>query len=255
MSQGPIGRGDFDPAEGPPSVAYAELIAALERIESADSRADRSKALLRFATLLGDRTRRLGARVLAGGRPMADLVLELAPHLPIRDLAKLREHFDGRFGEELADGLVEIAMRETATVGMAGGAVAAAEWAATPTLVAVPIQILAETVAVALIEIKLVAELHAVYQVPIPGNAAQRGVSYVVAWAGRRGIDPCAPTRIPVALGIVGRREIAHRLGGRMARNLGTLAPMLLGAVIGARWNRSETKRLALDIRADLRDR
>jgi hypothetical protein len=58
-----------------------------------------------------------------------------------------------------------------------------------------------------------------------------------------------------MALGIVGRREIAHRLGGRLARNLGTLAPMLLGAVIGARWNRSETKRLALDIRADLRDR
>ena len=107
----------------------------------------------------------------------------------------------------------------------------------------------------ALIEIKLVAELHAVYRIAVPGSATQRGIAYTVAWTRRRGIDPRTPTRIPVVLGMAGRRELARRLGGRFARNLGTLAPMLVGAVVGARWNHAETHRLGREVRADLRAR
>jgi hypothetical protein len=40
---------------------------------------------------------------------------------------------------------------------------------------------------------------------------------------------------------------------GRFARNLGTLVPFLLGAVVGARVNRTETLRLGTALRDDLR--
>ena len=59
-------------------------------------------------------------------------------------------------------------------IGAAGGAVAAAEWAAMPVLVAVPLEVVVETLAVAAVEVKLVAELHAVYGVPVQGTGTQR---------------------------------------------------------------------------------
>ncbi len=247
-----VNSGAANSAQG---ASDAELIAAFERLEGSGSTSERSRALLGFAGLLASRLRRIGARVLTGGRPLADLLLELAPHLSVRDLPTLQKHFPDREAEALADVLVLNAARATAAVGVAGGAAAAAEWAAFPTLAAVPIQILAETVAVALIEVNLVAELHACYGMSAPGAPTQRGVAYVMAWAQRRGIDPMSPTRVPMVLGIAGRRQVAHRLGGRLARNLGTLAPMLVGALVGARWNRSETQRLAGAVRSDLRSR
>ncbi len=216
-------------------------------------RADQTKLLVRLSTIVGARARRAGAQAVTSGRLLADLLMDAAPHIPIRDLSTLSEHHHGLSGEALADALVRNATRATGGIGAAGGAVAAAQWAALPLLITVPIEIVVETVAVAAVEVKLVGELHAVYAVPVPGNGSQRAAAFAGSWASRRGIDPMRPWTIPNVLGIAGRQQLGKRMIGRFARNLGTLVPFLVGAVIGARVNNRETTVLAASLRGDLR--
>jgi hypothetical protein len=106
---------------------------------------------------------------------------------------------------------------------------------------------------VAAVEVKLVGELHAVYGVDVPGTGAQRATAFAGSWASRRGIDPLRPWTIPNVLGIAGRQQLGKRMISRFARNLGTLIPFLVGAVIGARVNSVETTKLSAEMRLDLR--
>lgn len=231
-----------------------EVAAIVGRLDDPDtSQADRAKAMVRLSTIVGARARRTGTRAVASGRMLADLLLEALPHLKIRDLDTLVEHHKGRSGEALADALVRNAIITTGGIGAAGGAVAAAEWAALPLLITVPIEVIVETVAVAAVEVKLVAELHAVYGVDVPGTGAQRVTAFAGSWATRRGIDPMKPWTIPNVLGIAGRQQLGKRMIGRFARNLGTVIPFLIGAAVGASVNSTETRKLAAQMRADLR--
>ncbi|HEY0700964.1 MAG TPA: hypothetical protein VGD43_24535, partial [Micromonospora sp.] len=50
-------------------------------------------------------------------RWMADVLGDVAPHLPVRDLATLRRHFPGLDDEALAERLVRNAARTTAGIG------------------------------------------------------------------------------------------------------------------------------------------
>ena len=68
-----------------------------------------------------------------------------------------------------------------------------------------------------------------------------------------RGIDPMKPWTIPNVLGIAGRQQLGKRMITRFARNLGTIIPFLVGAVIGARVNSVETTKLSAEMRLDLR--
>jgi hypothetical protein len=217
------------------------------------SRAEQAQQMVELSRLVGTRARRAGASAVASGRMLADLLLDAAPHIPVRDLATLSEHHHGLTGEALADALVRNAVRSTAGIGAAGGAVAAAEWAAVPLLITVPLEVVVETVAVAAVEVKLVGELHAVYGVDVPGTGAARAAAFAGSWASRRGIDPLRPWTIPNVLGIAGRQQLGKRMITRFARNLGTLIPFLIGAVVGARVNSVETTKLAAEMRADLR--
>ena len=81
----------------------------------------------------------------------------------------------------------------------------------------------------------------------------QRATAFAGSWATRRGLDPMKPWTIPNVLGIAGRQQLGKRMIGRFARNLGTVIPFLVGAVIGASVNSTETKKLAVEMRADLR--
>ena len=110
-----------------------------------------------------------------------------------------------------------------------------------------------ETIAVAAVEVRLVAELHAVYGIDVPGSPGVRMTAFAGSWASRRGIDPLRPWSIPNVLGIAGRQQLGKRMIGRFARNLGTVIPFLVGAAIGASVNSTETKKLAAQMRADLR--
>lgn len=217
------------------------------------SKSERARQLVALSNVVGARARRTGAKAVASGRMLADLLLEAVPHLRIRELDTLVEHHNGLIGETLADALERNAARTTGAIGAAGGAVAAAEWAAMPLLITIPLEVVVETVAVAAVEVKLVAELHAVYGIDIPGTGAQRATAFAGSWAGRRGIDPLKPWTIPNVLGVAGRQQLGKRMIGRFARNLGTVIPFLVGAAIGASVNSSETHKLARELRADLR--
>jgi len=216
-------------------------------------KAEKAKQLVALSGIVGARARRAGASTVASGRMLSELLLDALPHIAIRDLETLSGHHHGLTGEALADALVRNATRSTMGIGAAGGAVAAAEWATLPLLITVPLEVVVETVAVAAVEVKLVGELHAVYGVDVPGNGTQRATAFAGSWATRRGIDPLRPWTIPNVLGIAGRQQLGKRMIARFARNLGTVIPFLIGAVVGARVNSAETTKLAAQMRLDLR--
>ena len=58
-----------------------------------------------------------------------------------------------------------------------------------PVLPAFPAEVVAETLVVVGIEIKLVAELHEAYGTPASGKFPERMSAYVAAWAHRRGVS------------------------------------------------------------------
>jgi hypothetical protein len=222
-------------------------------VETSGERAARAAALGRLSGALARSARNAGGSAVLRGRWLADVLLDVAPRIPVRDAATLSAHHGGRTGEALADALVAAAAKATGAVGAAGGALAAVEWTAPPTLLTTPVQLAAETLAVAAIETKLLAELHAVYDAVPGGPRSQRMTAYVAAWAERRGVDPLEVGGMTSALGSAAKRQIRRRLAGRLGRNLTTLGPLLTGAAAGAVVNARETRRLGEAVRADLR--
>jgi hypothetical protein len=244
-------RGDEgDPAPGLPA-EIGELVGRLSGEEEMD-RETRGRLLGRLVRLLTVSARRAGTGGLASGRWLADIVTEVAPHVPVRDLETLRRHHHGLQGEQLADSLVRAASLSTAGVGAAGGALAAVEFAAPPLLLTVPAQLVAETVVVAAVEVKLIAELHEVYGIQVQGTGTQRALVFLQSWVKRRGVDPLKPGSATLALGFAARQALRRRLLRTLGRHLSTLGPFLTGAVAGGALNRTATRRLAGEIRADL---
>ncbi|MEU8527047.1 MULTISPECIES: hypothetical protein [Streptomyces] len=191
-----------------------------------------------------------GDRAKAGVGYLADRIIEIAPRVPVRDLATLRRHFPGLGPEEIADKLIRGAANATSTVGAGIGAAAMM-----PVPPALPAELAAEITGVAAIELKLVAELYEVYGLRPPGSLTQRSTAYLTAWAEERGIDPTKPTTVNAALGGQLKRELRQQIMKRMMRNLPNLMPFMVGAAVGAVMNRRDTRKLAEHIRADLRRR
>jgi hypothetical protein len=216
----------------------------------------RRKLLVRLV----DDVRRRGLgqvfRPKAALRWMTDVVTDLAPHVPVRDLDTLRRHYDGLDGDELADRLIRNAARATAGVGAAVGGVSSLQWAVTPTLLSAPVLLTAETVAVVAIELKLVGELHEVYRHTIPGSGPQRATSLVQAWSAQRGVNPLVPgVGVGTVLGTASRRELQTTLLRRFGRNLTTIGPLLTGAAVASYLNSRATKGVGESIRKDLKKR
>ena len=195
-----------------------------------------------------DGARTGGDRARAGLAYLADRIIELAPRVPVRDLATLRRQFPGLGPEELADKLVAGAAKATATVGAGVGAAAML-----PVPPAMPTELAAEVTGVAAIELKMIAELHEVYGVRPPGNLKQRSTAYLDSWSGERGIDATKPSTLSTALNSRMKRELRQRIMKRMVRNMPNLMPFMVGAAVGAVMNRGETRKLAGRIRRDLR--
>lgn len=218
--------------------------------------AGRSKLLGLLTRGLAVSARTAGVRAVAGGRWLAEELIEAAPRIPIRDLTTLREHHPGRTDDEIAQTLVKHASRTTAGIGAAAGAVASAEYLAPPTLLAIPIQLAAETLAVAAVEIKLVAELHELAGQQAHGPLSDRAGAYVLSWVRQRAVDPkAAGTGLAAVLGHTAKRELRVRLLRRLGRNATSLAPLLAGAAAGAEVNRRATKALGEKLVAELRGR
>ncbi|MBC6458801.1 hypothetical protein [Actinomadura sp. HBU206391] len=229
-----------------------ELIGRLSSDEDMDKET-RGRLLGRLARLLSASARRAGVTGIAGGRWLGDVFAYVAPRIPVRDLETLRRHHDGHLGELLADDLVRMATNGTTAVGAAGGALAAVEFVAPPLLLSVPAQLVAETLVVSAIEVKLIAELHEVYGVQVPGGGSARAAVFLTAWAKQRGINPMAGGTMTVALGTAAKQALRKRLLRILGRHLTTLGPFLTGAVAGGALNRAFTRRLAESVRKDLR--
>ncbi|MEV0145747.1 MULTISPECIES: hypothetical protein [unclassified Nonomuraea] len=215
--------------------------------------AERRRLLGRLARSLSAGEWKARAEGTGRGRWLAEIFLSIAPRIPIRDLHTLSEHHHGLTGEQLADDLIRTAQKATMTVGAIGGALAAAEFAAPPLLLSAPAQLVAETIVVAAIEVKLLAELHEVYGVRVQGTGPQRAAAFTAAWAKQRGVDPLAPASVSVALGAATKTALRNRLMRTLGRHLTTLGPFLTGAVAGGALNRMATKKLGQAIRDDLR--
>jgi hypothetical protein len=220
------------------------------------ARAERARQLAELASAMTRSARAAGTRAVVGGRWLADALLEVAPRIPVRDLPTLRAHHDELTGDLLADAVIGAAAKASAAVGAAGGALAAVEWTVPPSLlVSAPVQLAAETLAVAAIETKLIAELHHVYDAVPPGPPGRRAVAYVWAWTHRRGIDPLDPGAVSSLITGPARRAIRNRLVARAGRNLTTLGPLMTGAAIGSMINHRETTRVGRAVAEDLRSR
>ncbi|MFB7371166.1 hypothetical protein ACFC0D_15125 [Streptomyces sp. NPDC056222] len=194
--------------------------------------------------------KRGGESAKAGIGYLADRLIEIAPRIPVRDLATLRRHFPGMGPEQIADKLVAGAANASSTVGAGIGAAAML-----PVPPAMPAELAAEITGVAAIELKLIAELHEVYGLRPPGTLTQRSTAYLTSWTEERGIDPTKPTTVNAALGGQLKRELRQQIMKRMVRNLPNLMPFMVGAAVGAVMNRRDTKKLAQHVRKDLRRR
>jgi hypothetical protein len=237
------------PADG--SGGVGALVARLTG-PAGDSR-ERRRDLRALAGAVVTSARAAGRASVIGGGWLVDLLVDTVPRIPVRDLATLRAHHPGLEPDDLAQALIAGAAKGTAAVGAAGGALVAVEFAAPPTLLSLPAQLAAETLLVAAIEIKLIAELHEVYGAGITGSTRSRTQAYLSAWTHRRGIDPLSPGALSVSLGSAAKRSLRKRLVRRAGRNLSTVGPMLSGAVAGSAVNHRETRRLGDEVRDDLR--
>lgn len=218
---------------------------------------DRAKALAndlgRVARGLTASARAAGRRAVVGGSWLVEVLVDTVPRVPVRDAATLRAQHPGLSDDDVAQLLISGAAKVTGAIGLAGGALAAVELAAPPTLLSIPAQLAAETLLVAAVEVKLIAELHEIYGLPATGSATTRAQAYLVSWSQRRGIDPLAPGALRVALGGPAKAALRRRLVRRGARNLSTLGPLFSGAVAGSVVNHRETRRVGEQVRDDLR--
>ncbi|MGH9184755.1 MAG: hypothetical protein ACRD0U_02895 [Acidimicrobiales bacterium] len=216
--------------------------------------------LRRFGTTAARSARTAGTRAVASGRWLADTTLEAASHVPLRDHPTLVEHHYGLDGPALAATLIRNASLASAAVGAGFGALAAVSEATPATWTALPFELVAETLAVVAIELKLVGELHAVADRPVEGSPSQRATSLAQAWAENRGITPDKVLlRGGKALDVVSRRarqrlleRLRKRLLQRAGRNLATWVPFFAGAVAGGELNRRATRKIGRKIAADL---
>jgi hypothetical protein len=188
----------------------------------------------------------------APGGLLTDLLDAAAPALPIRDRSRLQLAYPGLTEQEIADALTARAARATGAIGAATGGLAAAQWFAPPSLVAVPLELGAETVLVAAVEVVLVGELHELYRRPAAGDARTRALAYLTSWSTQRAVGSAGGDMFS-RLGSAGAQVLRRRVTRRLARGATSLAPLLVGATLAARGNRKVTVSLAERVLSDLR--
>ena len=204
----------------------------------------------------GEGARTAGGKDAGGRGPgglLTDLLDAAAPRLPIRDRERLRRAYPGASDEEIADALVARAARLTGGIGAASGGLAAAQWFAPPSLLAVPLELGAQTVLVAAVEVVMIGELHELYQRPAAGDARERAAAYLTSWTTQRAVGTSSSGGLLGMVGSAGARAVRRQVTRRLARSTTSTAPLLVGAALAARGNRKGTTTLAERVRADLR--
>jgi hypothetical protein len=187
------------------------------------------------------------------GALLGDLLAATAPRLPIRDAARLRQAYPGHSEAEIATALVARAARVTSGIGAATGGLSAAHWLAPASLLALPLELGAETVLIAGVEVVLIGELHELYGRPADGDARARAAAYLASWSTQRSVDGAGLAGLGALLGAAGMGALRPRVTRRLAGAIPAAAPFLLGAALAGRGNRRATEALAEQVLADLR--
>ena len=187
------------------------------------------------------------------GALLGDLLAAAAPRLPIRDAGRLRAAHPGAGDEEIADALVARAARVTGGIGAAAGGLSAAHWLAPPSLLAVPLELGAETVLIGAVEVVLIGELHELHGRRAPGDARERAAAYLASWSAQRSVDGVGAAGLGSLLGAAGVRALRRRVTRKLAGTASSAAPLMIGAAVSSRLNRRATESLARRVLADLR--
>jgi hypothetical protein len=231
-----------DPTAGPPDPTTTARLASL-------------------TAALGRSARSAGTGAVASGQWLAQTVVDLGGQLPVRSPEALRARYGIVIGDGLDEALIKSAGRVSASIGAAAGAMVAAEELLPPAWLMVPLEILVETALVASVEMKLIGELHEVYNQPVVEPPGLRAYALGRAWAERRGVGPAllvsGSPALAGTLGYQARREVIRLVRRRVVRragvNLSGLAPFLIGAAAGAALNGRATRILGEAVRDDLR--
>jgi hypothetical protein len=205
------------------------------------------------ATDAAESTGPLGRGPRTPGAVLGDLLAAAAPRLPIRDADRLRAAYPGMSEAEIADALVARSARLTAGIGAAVGGLTAGQWFVPASLLALPLELGAETVLIGAVEVVLVGELHELYGQPATGDARSRAAAYLAGWSAQRSVEGAAAAGLGAMLGTAGLRELRRRVTRRLGRAVPSAAPFLLGAALGGRGNLRATQALAERVLTDLR--
>ncbi|BEP16260.1 hypothetical protein acdb102_45710 [Acidothermaceae bacterium B102] len=225
-----------------------DLVRALSAPAPTEDRGRRVRLIAQLSKALAASARAAGAGAVLSGQWLSDLVEQMAPHVTVRDLATLQDTYHLE-GNALAEAVIRSASRSTAALGAAAGALAAAELAAPPALLATPVQLAAETLAVVAVELRMLGELHEIYGAPVEGTTTSKATDLLTTWVRRRALEGGAGSLL---LGAAARRELRKRVMKRLGSSVTTLAPFLAGAVAGAEVNRRETRKLGDAVAKDL---
>ena len=197
-----------------------------------------------------------GVVAVASGRWLADVVVDAAPRIPVRDLATLRAPAPrARAARSWPTCWSPARSGARWRSGSAGGALTGIQW----------------TLPVSWSSSRSSSPSRWPRSPPsrsswspsctrstasrCSGTPTQRGAAYALSWANRRGVNPLEPATMAAALGVAARRRVQRRLLARFGRGIGTLAPLMAGAAYGAYSNRRQTQLLADSLRSDLRRR
>jgi hypothetical protein len=170
----------------------------------------------------------------------------------VRTQAELHAAYPGRSSDEIARLLIERAILNSGRVGIGAGVLGTSEYFAPWTLRGVPAQLMAESLAVAIIEVRLTAELHALHGIEAVGSIRDRAGFWVTAWARGSAHDPHGSRDYTAAMRKMVAVQARRRLVTRARRNLLTMAPLFAGAALGRWINRKQTREFALTMHASL---
>lgn len=235
-----------------------QLTALVGRIIS--GKVDR-REVMRLLPLLRRYVKVTRRGVKFNGKGLVDLLLYMAPRLPVRDVEALKKAY-GVTGSTLAAKIIKSATHQSAAVGGVTGAMATATHFAPPLWVTLPVELTAETLLVTAVEMRMIAELHAVYELPFEGSPDERAHAILEAWSTRRGVDikrleKHGRSELERDHGLAKHLTsiVKRKLMARAVRNLGTFAPLFVGAAIGAETNRRSTRDIGNAIVRDLQHR
>ena len=206
-------------------------------------------------TTLTRSARAAGRGAVVSGRWLVDTIIEMAPHLPIRDAATLSEHHGGLTGARLARSMVKASGKTSAAIGGAAGGVMTFQELSVAGALAIPFELAAETALVILVELKLVAELHNIAGRPLPGGPREWPAAALRSWLSGRGISPTGVVASPERGDLLSRgtrTRLAAQVRRRFTRNLATVGPLMTGAAIAAWLNRRATVAVGRSLVDDL---